>query len=538
MRRVRRSAARRALCAVGLLVGFYVVALGALAGLAAVDVLLMLNTHSGTPVFAEGKVIGCTVVLGVPLVRGLAASRVRRDGEPRGVAVTPEQQLVLWARIQEIAAQVGTRPPTELRLINAVNAGVVEDTRMLGLLPGRRRLYLGVPLLVGLTARQLDSVLAHELGHFGNHDVRFAAAAVRGRTAVLAVANSYQGGRAGIHRPLRTFFAWYAELYLRLSQSVSRQQELAADRTAARIAGRNAAIAALRRLPELDAAYDFYLDRYATIGWDAGLLPSAVELFAGFRALLADPSRQTEFAAVGESAVANPGAADPYDSHPPIRQRIEALTALYDDPPPFSPTTLPVWPEPPALTLLHDAAQLCVAVTEEGLPPEAANKRRATWSELARETGRATLARQSSALLDTAATVVGAPVRTLAGLLDAIAAGWLDPIADALPKSEQAAQATGRAARVFAHTALRGAMWPLLCSALVEAGTARWSLTWARALHLEFSPGYQEAANAALATLFGNRPDTGRLRALLAGEQGSLSAETNTATASDLPSGL
>ncbi|MGW1253991.1 M48 family metalloprotease [Streptomyces sp. NPDC002513] len=514
--------------------GFYMVALGALAGLAAVDVLLVLHTHSGTPVFAEGKVIGCTVVVAAPLMRGLAASRVPRDGAPRGVAVTPDQQPELWARVREIAAQVGTRPPAEVRLVAAVNAAVGEDTRLLGLIPGRRRLHLGVPLLLGLTGRQLDSVLAHELGHFSNHDVRFAAVTVRGRTGVLAVARSYQNRQAGIHKPLRAFFAWYAELYLRLSQSVSRRQELAADRTAAHIAGRDAAIAALRRVPELDAAYDFYLDRYVTIGWDAGLLPPAEELFAGFHGLLADPSRQAELVALGDSPGAEPMTADPYDSHPPVRERIAALAALPDEWPP----PIPAGPEPSAMVLLRDARRLCAAVAEEALPPEAADKRRVDWAELTRETGRATLTRPSAALLDTATTVVGAPVHTLTGLLDAIDAGWLDPIADALPKSEEAARATGRAAREFARSALRRAVRSLLCLALVEAGAARWSLTWGRALHLEFCPCWQEAADAALAALVGDRPDTAPLRALLPGGYSSSSADHNEYNPSNLHSGL
>lgn len=534
MGRAVGSVARRALCAVGLLVGFYVVALGALAGLALVDVLLVLNTHSGTPVFAEGKVIGCTVVVAAPLVRGLAASRVRNGGAQPGVAVAPVQQPVLWARVRELAEQVGTRPPSELRLVAAVNAGVAEDTRLLGLLPGRRRLYLGVPLLLGLTERQLDAVLAHELGHCGNHDVRFAAVTVRGRTGVLAVARSYQGRTNGIHRPLRAFFTWYAELYLRLSQSVSRQQELAADRTAARIAGRDAAIAALRRLPELDAAYGFYLDRYATIGWDAGLLPSAEELFTGFGALLADPSRQAELAVLGERAVAEQQPADPYDSHPPVHERIDALAALADQPE----RRAPAGPEQPAVVLLHDAPRFCAAVAEEALPREAAGKRRVSWAELTHETGRAALARQSAALLETATAVVGAPVRTLGVLLDAIDAGWLDLIADALPKSEQAARATGRAAREFARTALQRAAWPLVCSALVEAGAARWSLTWARALHLEYAPGLEEAAEAALAALVGDPPDTRPLRALLTAAPGPLPADANAQYSPDPLSGL
>lgn len=208
--------------------------------------------------------------------------------------MTPEQQPELWARVLGLAERVGTRPPAEIRLVPTVNAAVGEDVRLMGLLPGRRRMYLGVPLLIGLTVNQLDAVLSHELGHYSNRDVRLAPTTVRGREGVLAVARAYRAGKAFWHRPMRAFFTWYAQLYLRTSQSVSRCQELAADRMAARIAGRDHAAAALREMPALDAAYEFYLDRYAAVGWDAGLLPLPEEFYGGLYGLLSEPSRQRE----------------------------------------------------------------------------------------------------------------------------------------------------------------------------------------------------------------------------------------------------
>jgi hypothetical protein len=53
----------RALQAVGLLLSFYVVTFGTLAALASIDVVLVLHTTSTAPVFAEGKVIGCTFLI-------------------------------------------------------------------------------------------------------------------------------------------------------------------------------------------------------------------------------------------------------------------------------------------------------------------------------------------------------------------------------------------------------------------------------------------------------------------------------------------
>ena len=496
----------RALQAVGLLVGFYVLTVGVLIALAAIDVWLVLHTHSGTPVFAEGKVIGCSVVVAIPLVRGLAATRRRRSTGPPGIPLTRPEQPELWARVRWLAERVGTRAPAEIRLIPQVNAAVSEDARLMGLLPGRRRMYLGVPLLVGLTSAQLDAVLAHEMGHYGNRDVRLAATTVRGRTSVLAVARASQAGGTFVHRAMGSFFTWYAELYLRTSQSVSRRQEFAADRMAVRIAGRANSVAALRQIPALDLAYGFYLDRYVSMGWDAGLLPRPEAFYPGLYALLAEPSRQSELEALrGQPPQAEPTA---YDSHPPVAERIAAIESLPDD------GRVPA-DEVPAINLLRHAEQVCAQVAAAALPPEAATKRPVGWDELARGAGRAALERAAANILDTASTVLGAPVPNLHALLAAVDAGWLDAIAAALPKSERAQQATGRVAREFGRTAFRDAVTPLALLALIDSGVASWTHSWAHTSQLEYVDGWEEAVTAALTALVAEPTDTRPLRRLL-----------------------
>ncbi|GAA3792241.1 M48 family metallopeptidase [Streptomyces chiangmaiensis] len=515
----------RAAQAVGLLLGFYLCTLGTLAALASIDVALLLRTESATPVVAEGKVIGLTVVIAIPLVRGVLASLRRRGGGAGlgGVPVTPEQQPKLWARVRGLAEQVGTRPPAEIWLVPTVNAAVSEDVRLMGLLPGRRRMYVGVPLLIGLTVNQLDAVLAHELGHYSNRDVRLAPTTVRGREGVLTVARAYWAGKAFWHRPMRAFFTWYAQLYLRTSQSVSRHQELAADRMAARIAGRDHTAAALREIPALDAAYGFYLNRYAEVGWEAGLLPLPEEFYGGLYGLLSEPSRQREL----DELRRNPpeDEAGPYDSHPPISERIAAIESLPGD------GRVAADAEPAALTLLRGAPRVCADVAAVALSPEAKAKRPVDWEELARGAGRASLVRDAATVLSTASAVVGVPVPDLSTLLQAVEAGWLDLIADSLPKSDRAQQATGRVAREFARTAFRDAVTAPVLLALVDGGRARWTHSWSRTLHLEFDQGVEGAVAAALDGLVAETPDTWPLRCLLHGLEPAL-------TMSPTPTGL
>ncbi len=495
----------RALRAFGILAGFYAGTVGTLLALAALDVALVLHSSRASPVFTEAKVIGATVLVAVPLVRGLVLTRRRHDARPAGISVSRQEQPALWGRVLSLCDQVGVRAPEEIRLTPDVNAGVDEVAHLMGLIPGRRRMYLGVPLLVGLTVAQLDAVLAHELGHYSNRDARLAPTIVRGRIGVLAVLRSIGAGDSFAQQVARTFFTWYAELYLRTSQTISRQQEFAADRMAARVAGRDHTIAALRELPVLSAAYDLYLDQFIAPGWEAGVLPPPEEFFAGLRALLFEPDRRDALAPVREEPPEPER--DPYDSHPPVSERIAALSLLPE-------TDRVPSHEQPALTLIRDATRVCARVAETALPPGAAEKRTVDWDELARAAGRNSLATAGGTVLRTASTAVGAPVPDLPALLAAIDAGWLDIIAAALPGSPRARQATGRIAREFARTALRDAVIPLALLAMVDAGLAGWAHSWARGLHLRYATS-PDALDRALDALVAGVPDTRPLRRLL-----------------------
>src|SRR3954465_5896177 len=149
----------RAALSVLMLLGFYVLALAMVAGLGWLAVLGFQGHHGP----AAAKLAFLTSAVAVPIVVALWRVATARPEPEQGLALAPQQAPQLWHLVRELSAVAQTRMPDEILLIPIVNAAVSEDTRLLGLIGGRRRLYLGVPLLQALSVAQLRSVLAHEL---------------------------------------------------------------------------------------------------------------------------------------------------------------------------------------------------------------------------------------------------------------------------------------------------------------------------------------------------------------------------------------
>ncbi|WP_030672578.1 M48 family metallopeptidase [Streptomyces rimosus] len=565
----------RALRALVLLAGFYVLAFAVLALLAGAG---LAAWALASPAVALTVTVLCAL-LGLPVLRGVftlgtsGGSRKRGHGkrgsgngvhETEGLAVTDAEQPELWHAVRSLAERTGTRAPDAILLTEEVNAAVHEDTRLLGLLPGRRRLYLGVPLLIGLTEPQLHSVIAHELGHYGNADTRLAGITLRGRDSVLRTVEGFQaprrklrdrawarqgrpaggavrkgrsidlggGGRTGFgYGSMARPFQAYARFYLRATHSVGRRQELAADRVAAGAAGRDATASALREIAVLDAVHDFYLNEYVALGSRAALLPPPGEVCGGVRHLLADPQLRSDMAELrGEPG---PGHGSPYDSHPPVAERIRLIEAMPDDGRAADPAR-------PALALLRETGRVLVELERVLLTPEALAMERADWPELIHRATHALAEAGAEALRTALVEAGGKMVRTLpsdardardsasganaagaardlAALLDAIDAGRLWQVADHLPKSPEAARASGRAAREFLRPALECGTQSLAELALVEAAGARWALSWSTPprLWLPEERDLTEPLAAAVRAALSDDPDTAPLRTLL-----------------------
>src|SRR2546423_9547241 len=192
-----------------LLIGFYVICAALVAGLIALDVFVF---SLGGAERAGVALLAVTLAAIFVVLRGVFVSTRLRHRHVVGIKVPETEQPALWARIRELAAQVGTRAPRRLYLVPDVNAAVWENTRLLGMIPGRRQMMIGVPLLMALTPAQLDAVLAHELGHYGNRDTRLGGLVGRTRQSVLATVRAAAGRRRGLPGGglFVAIFRWYA----------------------------------------------------------------------------------------------------------------------------------------------------------------------------------------------------------------------------------------------------------------------------------------------------------------------------------------
>ncbi|MEU8190018.1 M48 family metallopeptidase [Micromonospora carbonacea] len=440
------SATYRALASVLMLVGFYVVALLQLA--AAVGLALWVHQWAGDLITAK-ITIPLVVALSAALAGLWRAIRTRHEPVP-GLALGEREAPQLWATVRELAAAVGTRAPDEIRLVPEVNAAVAEQSTLLGLVGGRRTMCVGLPLLQAMRVDELRSVLAHELGHYSGRHTRLGGVAYRGR---LAIAETI--ARIGPRNPVGWVFRGYAKLYLLVDNAASRRQELEADRSSVRLAGREAASSALRTLPALDAAWASYLRRYVEPGWSAGLAPD--DLFGGFGRMLA--ARGDELSGLRESTPDR--AASRWDTHPPIGVRVAAMNDAPDD----APTPTP--DERPAAVLVADIDASCRALQQAVVRHE--DRRLLPWPEFVAAAVAAGVQAEADAVYRAAGPFTGAPEPGLATVLDLVRAGRLGEFATQFlavgPHREAAAR--------FA-----GPMESLLVDAALVAGRARFRLSW------------------------------------------------------------
>ncbi|MFC4005802.1 M48 family metallopeptidase [Nonomuraea purpurea] len=474
------TTAFRAVLAFGLLAGFYVLVALILAAAIFFDVLLIVDFHPNTVKFA----IVLTLAAGA-LVRALLMVTRRRGGEQPGVPVGREHEPVLWQTVEDLARRVRTAPPDEIRLVAEVNAAVSEETRWLGMKATRRRMFIGLPLLQTLTVDELRAVLGHELGHYSGAHTRLGAPVYRGRMSLIA---TVQG--LGNHPFFQRVFTWYLKLYLRISQAVSRRQELEADVFAVSIGGRQAMAGALRKIHSTVLGWELYVNGYLSLTGKGGARPASV--FGGFHALMSDPERQAEIARLSEQ----PEERSPYDSHPSLAERLAAIEHLQE------PQQVP---DPrSALTLLRDANVAVQAVEQSMWTPEAlAGLRPVPWEELV--AGAMYEGRNADALRDLAM----AGQETMGA-----AQPYLDAAFEAIARGRQA-ELEGR---LLEHgwkpseTLLSGVLGQALEAVLIELGQARWTLSWSGPARLLYDDGEEVSLSEYAAQVAANPAAVAGLR--------------------------
>lgn len=336
-----RSYTFRALLAIGLLVAFYLVALAIALGLLAIPYLEYTSLGRLHIKLALVCVVGSGVILWSLVPR-------RVPFEPPGPLLSESEQPRLFALLREVARKMGTEVPSEVYLVPDVNAFVTQRGGFLGF-GSRRVMGIGLPLLAVANVSELRAILTHEYGHYAGGETRlgsfiYATRAAMGRT----LHNLEQSGSALLHKP----FEWMLQAYLRLTQAISRQQELAADEWSVRLNGQAAHTSALQLAGVHGTGFSFFLRDEVQPLVSSGMVPDNV--FEGYRRFLRSSTWQKLQPKIADSL--RKEASDPYDSHPALEERLAFARKLQAPEVPVDDT--------PAWTLLSEPQALEVRFSE------------------------------------------------------------------------------------------------------------------------------------------------------------------------------
>lgn len=213
---------------------------------------------------------------GVLLLFALGMLFRRRFGYIDPHVVRRENEPVLFEFVDQICKALRAPTPKQIEIDIRVNAAAGFMPGLGNYLRGDLRLVLGLPLIAGMTQKQLAGVIAHEIGHFSQGaGMRFIN--IIGRNNTWFVRGIYEptsldrmlhqmcdppDGPVAIFGYVGRFFLrvnrwillWFLKMGTMISSSFSRHMEFDADQYAMRISGSDCIEPMMTRLAELDVA--------------------------------------------------------------------------------------------------------------------------------------------------------------------------------------------------------------------------------------------------------------------------------------------
>lgn len=252
---------------------------------------------------------------------------------PVGYTLKRELCPVLFAEIDELTKTLDALKIHQIILDEHLNAAVVQHPRF-GVLGGQQNtLILGLQLLLALSPQEMRSVLAHEFGHLSGNHSRFSAWIYRIRLTWHRVMLAFDDSNSFGAKLMRRFFDWYAPKFSAYSFALARNNEYEADRVAVELTSPDVAAKALVNVyataPYIDQVYwDVFFRQADEMPEPPG---RPYEGLADF--LKETPISRDELVARinTEMAVETHYA----DTHPALKDRIDAITSdnVIPDPP-------------------------------------------------------------------------------------------------------------------------------------------------------------------------------------------------------------
>jgi Zn-dependent protease with chaperone function len=259
---------------------------------------------------------GLLAVLGVALVIVEVFKRINVTCDVEGTPLDPVGSERFFEELQAICRKVDTAPPDQVIVGIDDNFFVTEvPVRVGGKTRTGRTLFASLSLLKQLHVSEADGVLAHELAHFSGEDTLYSkktAPLIEGFQRYLVAL--YYGG---IGRVVFYFMIFFRALFELSLGRIRRQREFRADRIASEVTTPREMAAALLRT----TAYSKFRNEVQhNLFKQERVLESAniaEQIAEGFQ------TYAVKFAA--EHDIGELKASHPFDSHPPLADRLEAV---------------------------------------------------------------------------------------------------------------------------------------------------------------------------------------------------------------------
>jgi Zn-dependent protease with chaperone function len=294
-----------------------------------------------------------------------------------GIRIDLGKENRLAREIEAIAETLHEPMPSEVYLIGEANAFVCEEDEAKGF--GRRRiLALGLPLLQMLTIAQFRAILAHEFAHYYAGDTRLGPWVYGARESMSRLYRNLGKNSeamlylsrwrilAAAYLLLMVGLRIYWKFFMRITQAISRRQELRSDELACYVAGSQPLIEGLEGIRKCSAGLNSY--------WNSFVLPVAIggfqpELANGFRQFMEAPHvvKATSEYLSRQVSITEPMA---FDSHPPLHTRIEQARRI-DMPAPQSSELADSSPLP-MISLIEEIGTLEASLLKKVVPAVAA----------------------------------------------------------------------------------------------------------------------------------------------------------------------
>src|SRR5215471_5183058 len=257
----------------------------------------------------------------------------REEFTASGLLLDRSSHPRLFTEIDSIAAALNEPVPRDVYLIGAPNAFVADRGGIMGF-GSRRIMGLGLPLLSTMTVSQFRAVLAHEFAHYYDGDTSLGPWVYRTKASFVRVFENV--GSVGelaripvlgtMYLVVTTLLKWYFVSFLRISNFVSRRQEYRADELACLVAGRQNLIDGLQAMHRAAAVWPTYWKQEVQPVLSMGSLVAIGDGLTRFMALpqIAEAVSKSLETRLREEKT------EPYDTHPPLRDRIASAEKLPD----------------------------------------------------------------------------------------------------------------------------------------------------------------------------------------------------------------